>query len=381
MEKEKRLDMLFSIAWGMFLVTKIFLTETYWADNVAVIVSALSKILYLGVIVIFAYLLLDNFFYGTNRYRIIVVIVLGCLGISFLITGRITLLFSAVFVILSKNGTLKKLMNIYFYTAASCLGLLVVFCALGITIDFTWEWPYGVGHSLGRLHPNGLGLLVLCVILAWEYLNSEKNLFLNSIVAWCGAAFVYAIPKSRTAAILLVVFPVLLFFVKMLEKRNMLRILGISQYVVPFFFAFSFITMYFVEQLKSILHFSSLMARFTLALPLYEEYGVRLFGNHINFIGETEALESGVVPVVLDNGYLFLLIDFGVLAAVIFVVAYSWLLIRCYKNEDYILLIISCIFLVYGLMEQYVFMAQYNFALLGIMAVMEPSSYSIGGSD
>jgi hypothetical protein len=72
----------------------------------------------------------------------------------------------------------------------------------------------------------------------------------------------------------------------------------------------------------------------------------------------------------LDNGYMYLLLGFGVLAFSVFVIGELLLVFQAYRIEKWMLLIILILYLMFGMMETGLIRPHCNFFLLLLSEVL-----------
>ena len=194
-------------------------------------------------------------------------------------------------------------------------------------------------------------------------------------LSWAFAIFMVLVPKCRTQALLLIVFPFMVLLCKWvvgdnegkrsIPRRVILWIL-ITTPVLCFF-----TTIVLGAQREWLVthtfgtYIENFSKRFIQAGLAFKEHGYPLLGEVVRFETATaEELGSHMIKLyVLDNGY----VTYAILRGMIWMVpALVWLSFANWiigKRKDYRLLAISALFCLMGLMERYTF-TMYNFVFL-----------------
>ena len=259
----------------------------------------------------------------------------------------------------------RKALKCYYKNLIFCMIAILILLFLGLTQNKVYNFSYGTGYSLGTGHSNNLALLILNLTLLWVYLNSEKNKYTIAAICIVVSALTWKITVSRTSTILLATFGIVYFlFYYMLKTNNkfllhLLRILILGIICGAIYFMIGGNT-------ESILHIddNNFAVRFLQAQNIYDRYGLSLWGNNIKFVSMAEAAITKEAVVILDNGLLRLLLFHGCACFGVFILGLVSLEASASRRKDYLLIVISVIFLITGLMEKSVYTLQMNFTLL-----------------
>ena len=108
-------------------------------------------------------------------------------------------------------------------------------------------------------------------------------------------------------------------------------------------------------------------------LNLFRQHGLHLFGSYIEFRSTILARTLNLPAVVLDSAYLSLLLNHGLIPSILFVIAIVRISMVFSKTKNYLLLIMMALFMLGGMMEQYVLHVQTNFTLLALTSYVSPS--------
>ena len=305
------------------------------------------------------------------------------LGILYLCAGMQRDLFDGLMIALLAVGAIgkdyKKLLKVLLWCTAGIIVLVLIGIPVGLTVETSKVGAYGTGLSFGFAHPNVFGSYVFFVFVTIWYLyirNKPMAIELGYYaLSWAFAIFMVLVPKCRTQALLLIVFPFMVLLCKWvvgdnegkrsIPRRVILWIL-ITTPVLCFF-----TTIVLGAQREWLVthtfgtYIENFSKRFIQAGLAFKEHGYPLLGEVVRFETATaEELGSHMIKLyVLDNGY----VTYAILRGMIWMVpALVWLSFANWiigKRKDYRLLAISALFCLMGLMERYTF-TMYNFVFL-----------------
>lgn len=275
----------------------------------------------------------------------------------------------------AKNVDLRRALKVYLITAVAGLVLVQLLHFTTDLIPFTVyarNWDYGYGHY------NGYGARILGVFLVWSWLRWPRLRWFD----WAGltalAAYTLFVPQCRGAGGAM--FLILLFFVaqKLLPRFFESRIWhGLVMAAYPLLTAFSLLTGYFFDPQASDLtpRLSLLNRLFSGRLEIWHhvfwafdylhpaEEGAEAWlhadmPNVITFLGGI-ATDSDVHHSI-DNTYLALVMNKGILGAVLVAGVVLFLLWRLCRGGHTGEILLICAMLCYLLMENKMFLVSAN---------------------
>ena len=141
---------------------------------------------------------------------------------------------------------------------------------------------------------------------------------------------------------------------------NIFSIFTVTSFFVTIFFDNSKIIFKFIDSILS--------HRITLMKKFYDIYGVKLWGNIIKY----KSINNGIVTnqdMVLDNTYMYLLVDMGIVFTIIVCLLYSRLLKKLIEMKLNKELAIIIIYVIFSLSERLTLL-QYNFSILFFFYLM-----------
>lgn len=272
---------------------------------------------------------------------------------TLLITKQYTFLITCITAIGIKGADVNRLMKKICSVRTVCFILIFGLAFLNVIDRDRMEiWRetallsrYGMGYG----HPNTLHLTLFIVLTLNFYINvksksgRKKFLFATFILN----IFVYMYSASRTGFLVICIFELLI----MTEPFKVLKKIVIKLPAVVFvsLMAFTFLTPVLKETgLLNLLNFlnevSFLNGRMDYTYLYLTRYGYSLFGYN-NSLSET--------GLVLDNGYLRLLIETGIIGLLIWVYLNLNLMRKIWRCKDYRMAIVVTCFYIYIFAESF----------------------------
>lgn len=291
-----------------------------------------------------------------------------------LASKQFAILSLVVVLISSKNVDLHQLIG-------KILKVHVFFCLLNIT-----GWILGLvpdhsgilskggriiySYSLGYSHPNIAGLQFLVFLLLHLCYKRSKLVYAYLVSL---TIIIYLMCRSRTCLYLSIVS---LFFFIFFDGLSKYKKLGKFIFKMRYFIYLYPIMMAFIS-IGGVYLYINGNAWATLAnaitsgrLQLGERYmnlyHIRLFGQEIYSSSNAESYMR------LDNGYLNIILRFGLIFFLLFIVAHIICLHKLIKFEKYYECLTIVLFLTYGLTEAYIYNIFINFSLLYLSILMYP---------
>lgn len=276
-----------------------------------------------------------------------------------------TFFMTTVFAVCGMRIPKRKALRCYYKNLIFCMIAILILFFLGVTQNKVYNFSYGTGYSLGTGHSNNLALLILNLTLLWVYLHSEKNKYIIATACIVVSVLMWKITVSRTSTILLATFGIVYFLFYFMLKTNNKFLLHLLRALILVIICGA---IYFMigGNTESILNVgdNNFAVRFLQAKNIYDRYGLSLWGNNIKFVSMAEAAITKEAVVILDNGLLRLLLFHGCVCFGVFILGLVFLEASASRRKDYLLIVISVIFLITGLMEKSVYTLQMNFTLL-----------------
>lgn len=316
-----------------------------------------------SVILLFIHILNEKY----SVREILFIAIFTILGIIILIASKkTTILISIVSIILAKNINYEKLFKAVFVVrllgfisviSLSLMGLVenVKSYRLLETGDIITRYSLGFQHA-NITYLNFLVLVILYIYINYEKLRGRQYIFIL-ILSW----MLYAVTDSRTGFLVLLITILINILSK---KKKLINNFFVRKGIILMPIICSFfilITSIFYSTSNKLLYElnSVLTGRLELSSRFLKMYNIKLFGQTI-----IEGSNVNGSYLRIDSGYISLLLGYGFIIFIIFIIAQISILKRYINsgNNREIALIIS--FLIYGITEVYIYNIFINISLI-----------------
>lgn len=324
----------------------------------------------------FGMLFLRELFFNKLNYKTLlsVFVVICFVGlIWFSNNSQITnpLIALLIFSICARDLNYHRILRVAYYVIMTMLFVIILSSQLGIITDYVANQFGRVRHFLGFQYALYPGNLVLELMLISIYLSKgiKSKIFLI-IVDF--VIFYYTDSRLAFGLTLISLFLCSEFFIKIVRKIAGIRIfrLFLSSIYVFFTMVSLWISMIYVDSVGWLYELNRLLNyRLELCRRAISVYGITLFGKPVNFTGAAVNanginVSAGMDYFTVDNGYLDLLIKYGIIAEVIYLAFITYLLYTLLRTENYKLYIIYFIMGVHLLIDFSMLNLIYNVFIL-----------------
>lgn len=311
----------------------------------------------------------------TRREFILLVICIFLFSICYL-RNPIEIAISYLVVYFARNQDFKKIAKHACNITSVLLVTIIVSSQLGIIKDVIFEgYRHGVGFRYVLFGPS----LLLNVVMLRFYLDRERINWLvlilySGLSVWlflkCNAILSFGL----TGAIIIYAA-----YIKIFHKHNRKKNYCLSLCPLSFFICltFSFVIVYLYSrntmQWYAIDRFLS--GRLQLSLSALSNYPLSLFGNIVEWVGNGVDHLGNVYSgsyYYVDNAYINLLIESGIIASLIIWSLYTIVTLKCCQMREYFLVVCFTVLSVYFVFDNLKLKLVYNtFILLLPMAFMK----------
>lgn len=325
-----------------FLFSYICFFVSLFLSDVAIeygIDSFTRKLRYMSYLLAFIQLVLHR--EKPKRFMIEIIIFIITM-IFFVHTNDIYLPMLTVLIVGSRDSSEERVCNISLQLLTIGTILAVAGSLIGIIPDIMTAKAFSTDltrHSYGFYHSNVLpnNLLMIQILAIWKYKDKISNLVI--LMFWVLHIFIYNLCGSRMSLIVGIVITLSIIVLKarffLLKGKKILNI--IAYFITPIFTILSVGFMLLVNTNSLVnkidLFFSN---RFWAAFLKAGRVGVKLFNFNSNEFFYMDGL-------VIDNGYLFLLMRYGVIALLAINII-SIIMVRKNENQIYHLICVISIF-------------------------------------
>ncbi len=307
----------------------------------------------------------------TKKEYVIQFLFLGLLGLVFLMSGKedegiLTIILAIVG---TKNLSIKQITKVMFFTMLVLFIILIILTLIQIIPYSTYQKADAFGNTydtieIANKHGNSTYLCIFAIEALYLYtyyskLNIKKCILIQSILI--GAYFLF---YSRTGFLLgtLTLWGILIIK-KMQEKEYKIN------KILAFLIENSYLLMFLFVYIMGVFFYETSIGEFINKLVtsrLYEanyyitKYGVGLFPKVVDFY-------------ICDNAQTFMMVKFGVIYTIIYLVVYYKTMKNLVKRNKYIETFFIIIFLLYSYCE-IVFLKPFpNFSILFLMYAFYPN--------
>ena len=262
----------------------------------------------------------------------------------------------------------ERVRQLYLYSYVLTIVILAVFSLLGAFN--TYVFVRGDGrqrYSLGFLHPNLLGVIVLCVCFLFFLRIRKHDTILEYILFPVCAIFLWVVPNSMTNTVLLLVS---WFGILVIDLSKRLCIgkkrwigkkwqLGFVYTIIGLGIVGIFGIIYkgwgreWISRLSGTLY-----TRFIHGYNGIRMYGISIFGNkNIEFIGELDILMGKATEnqyFALDCLYVYLPVVVGIIPTIVIGCIYAYGIKKCFDRNNIGMLMIMLLFLISAISDSIV---------------------------
>lgn len=239
-----------------------------------------------------------------------------------------------------------KLMRTLLFTSSFTFILISILNFMGI-VDSSYVYRHSSAEyrdSLGFIHPNTAGNILFTISSIYILVKNNSFKKINYIVLLLPIAVSIFVLDSRTSSVVLIIMFTLVYFSNNFNVIRKKMLWGISSILFLFINVFTVFTMYnfnnnqpFWQRLDGLLS-----GRLFFINEYFKKYGLSIFGQSIEF-GEELARSYGFSFSYfgIDSGYARILINYGVLFYILFLLLFLHLGNLAYRSNNTALLIIG----------------------------------------
>lgn len=220
-----------------------------------------------------------------------------------------------------------------------------------------------IRYALGFNQPNALGFFLLSLFLEYVYLKRKKIKLTHVIIVFLPTLYLMNLAKSRASEISICLF-ILIYTISYIKKRikignndltevkkkplKMISIIFLVLTLMSFYITYSYINGSGIAKVID----EILSERIYLQSIFLRLYDITLIGNEINYFDT------------LDNVYMRIILNFGIIVWFLYMYIYNSIISHSIKKNDNMIIMITFVFLIYGLMEWYIVRPAINIFLI-----------------
>lgn len=300
--------------------------------------------------------------------------------ISYKLSKREDIFFMALFIIGAIGTDFMESAKVILKAQITALIIIFTLCFGGL-IHNTIIVSDRVGgsmvrYSMGFAHPNTLAALIFQIIALIIYINREKIKLPGYIALGAVTILGYKITYSRTSLVASLILLVVAYSYKIFSRigakkiwnvvsHNVVKIILLIGMILSIYLAKNYNN--FEGWISFFINYDTISVRLKLLNIALSIYGLTPFGqevNIVNSIGYFSNFDSQ--SAVLDNSFVFMLIVYGVINTIWFLLGYFKSIKYAQKNIDWAYMICVVSFIAMAFTEKYLVSLMYNFTVLMI---------------
>lgn len=377
-EKHTRGEIIYAIAFGMFMLSTLYET-TEWGlfnDTVQSQILILTKLMRYGCYSLCLLKMLLEAIYERSRL-VLFGMAAGLLVLSYLSCSNITLVLYFTMFIAAEGVESRWIIKIAVLCQAVILFVTAGMAQIGIIDNRVWDPTVRPRYFMGFSWVTTSAILFLFIVFEYIYLKKGILNVIEYIVGIIIAYWLYKMSDARmTFLISILVLTFFLVFGKMIANGKLTCSLEKIFIFVPFILGgFAMVMQYIYTPSSNILVKINdfLTGRLKWGRSGIDEYGLHLFGSPIEWVGYDSNWKNGMKYNYVDSSYLQIALEYGLVVLTIILILYALLIYTSIKNGNYYLCWIVMIILVFCITEPRLVKLAYNPFLL--LAVTESIEY------
>lgn len=215
---------------------------------------------------------------------------------------------------------------------------LIVFTLYTFNLLEKWDLEVSrIRFNFGFSHPNTLGMVIVCFTFVWLILR-YNHLKWYDFFGWIACILLeWFVPNSRTAALVIALLLLLVFLEKKLDLFHFHSVQLGCYLAAPVLAAVSYAaSCVYREDSRLCLVLNSLFSdRLRFGHMFLEKYDLTLFGQRLTRVNQVMSVTTGEEMQILDNGYLRILLQLGLVTLIIVLAVLTYILYHSLKKKHY----------------------------------------------
>lgn len=377
-------QILYEIAFAFYFVIAFLQTSTYtfyFPGNL------LHQIAFIPLAIV----LFKIIFFDSNTIRKITVnlLVLAILFITWRTSGEFIIFPMGIFVLGARNVDFKKIIYLYLVLGTILLSFIFFTSLIGLTKNLIFHRGiHTLRRAFGIIYPTDFAAHILYLVLAYCYLYFNKLSWKSYVAFVLLAIFLIKFCDARlNAYALILVIPVMMIGQRAQKGYVVSRTIAIFYWVLPVLAAYItvFLSYLYAPGHKLFEQMNSLLSgRLFYSHEAIKRYGLSFFGQHIHENGYGAA--GGIKRAIIGNDYFYvdsafirLFIIYGIIMALLIVVAMAIISYRSIQKANFALASIMVIVTISAIVEQRLLDFGYDPFLIAIFAQCYFSNKLTGG--
>ena len=337
---KKAREFIYNLAVVIYIMVLIFQSSMYMFNHsIYIVLECLKKIsILLLVVKIFMDIIdPDNKFNLKNIFRTLVLTII--IFLSLIKTDDMTTtLFLLIVLIASNNTNFERVIKNIFLIESVSFVFILLSCKIGIIEDYTIRRELGeeYRHSFGFIHPNTLMLSFFSIVILYLYCQKDKINLIKTLVLFVFSLVIFYYTDSRMGLVALILVLTMNYIFKYKGRIILAKYGKILSWSIVFFAVLSVIMTVLYPTVDMSKLNELLSNRILLQYRALDRYGITLFGQEIEWVGQgasNEGLDWNEYNFV-DNSYIKALINNGLLFFILILLGHYHILKEIVKNRN-----------------------------------------------
>lgn len=302
----------------------------------------------------------------------------GIILFAFLMPALLTeyrfLWYTGFLIVGAKDIDFHKILKVYLV-----IGITIMVAAFGASqYGFIEDLEYIIErggevharHAYGIIYPTDFAAHIFYLVLAAVvYLRDRLNIWGRVWMTLLAAGFVYLVANAQTSMICLVGVAFLCVLERIFQK-NIGIISSLFQWI-PIGCATGFVGVAYFYNLEEewLLKLNNMLSgRIEISKTAFDMYDIKLFGQFIPEVGNGHAVEFRPNYFFLDDSYVRILLEYGVILFVIVLMIFTVIIRQAKKRNDFLLVLCVVCLAVQSIMEHHLINVAYNSIMLALFA-------------
>lgn len=326
MQKLSISDWLYYIPLAVYLIVFSFQTTMFHVPPIVFVVTRMF--LY---ILLIAKIISDRYFSFWNIFLFSILLIVSILVWNY--SGSTAIIELSLLIIASRNIKFDNIVTVYLISVGSVVLIAFLASMVGIIPNLQFFRGDVIRNSFGSIYPTDFAAHIFYLFLFASYLLKDKYQLGRLIASAILSYMVYKGTDARLDSFSIFIAGFLFY----IQPRISFLKFSLQKAAVLVFPIFSFIAVYLVNGYSNTPFYSFLntlvTSRISLAYRALQNYGWTLFGQPITFIGagrnpNISARDYNFV----DISFMYVLLSYGILVLVLFILLYMLLALRQSKN-------------------------------------------------
>jgi hypothetical protein len=373
MDTELNGRIIYEVAFAFYFVIAFFQTSTYTFYFPGNFLHELA-------FVPLSFVLFKIFFLDSDSLGKLItnLLIMGLLFITWRTSGEFILFPMGIFVLGARNVDFKRIIYLYFILGSILLTFIFFTSLMGLTNNLVfYRGENTIRRSFGINYPTDFAAHVLYLVIAYCYLYFEKLSWKSYAVFILLAIFLIKFCDARLSAYaLIILIPIMALGLRANRGYVFSKKIARFYWTLPSLTAYVvlFITWIYSPDNKIIEKINRLLSgRINLGHRAFENYGVKLFGQHISENGYGAKAGKQVVVEMgkyfyIDSAFIRLLVIYGIIMTVLVIIAMTVISWRSIKAKNYALASVLVVITISAVVEQRLLDFGYNPFLIALFA-------------